>query len=141
MVVIEGLGDIRIFEFDKGIAKETNDTRIFLLNFKINEDEKSNPTDLTLTPEKQGEAEFFCITFLDALNRGNAGFNPTDDGITFFNEECPFQPAQIDFQLDEDEQRKLREFFEVKKLAIKDMRPEKIGIQIFQHKEESPTAL
>ena len=124
---------MQFFEVNKSGIVGIDDKRIFLLNFKINKDEKGNPTNLTLTPEKQGEAEFFCTTFLEALNRGNAGFNPVDGGIIFFNEECPFQPAEINFPLNENEQTKLQEFFEVKQLAIKDMRPEKIGIQIFQH--------
>jgi hypothetical protein len=107
----------------------------FLLNFEINEDKKDNLVNLTLIPEEQGEAEFFCTTFLKALKCGEAGFNPTANGIIFFNEKCPFQPAEITFQLDGIKQRKLQEFFEAKRLAVIDMRPKKIGIQIFQYKK------
>jgi len=111
-----------------------DDVRKFFLNFEIKEDEKGNPVSLILTAEKQGEAEFFCITFLKALGNRNAGFNPTDEGIIFFNEECPFQPAKIAFTLDDKKREKLQEFLKVKKLAVMDMRPERIGIKIFQHK-------
>ncbi len=119
---------------ENGIIGMNDAKRSFLLNFHIEENKKGNPTSLILTAEKQGEAEFFCITFFKALNRGKAGFNPTDKGILFFNEECPFQPAEIAFALDDEKRKKLQEFFKVKKLAVRDMRPEKIGIQIYQYK-------
>jgi len=125
---------INIIEMNDGKEIGMDDVRKFFLNFEIKEDEKGNPVSLILTAEKQGEAEFFCITFLKALRNCKAGFNPTDEGILFFNDECPFQPADVYFSLDEDKRKKLQEFFKVKKLAVEDMRPEKIGIHVFQHK-------
>jgi len=129
---------INIIEMDDGKKIGMNDVkRNFLLNFDIEEDKKGNPVSLILTAEEQGEAEWFCVTFFEALSRKRAGFNTIDGGkgIKFFNEECPFQPAEVIFTLDEKKRNKLQKFLEVKKLAIMDMRPEKIGIQIFQHKK------
>ncbi|MFZ2970002.1 MAG: hypothetical protein WA063_02545 [Minisyncoccia bacterium] len=126
--------EINILEHDENKMMGMDDVRDFHLNFEMEEDEKGNPTSLILTAEKQGEAEWFCVTFFKALSRGNAGFNPTDKGIIFFNKECPFQPAEIAFALDNEKQKKLQTFLKVKKLAVMDMRPKKIGIQIFQYK-------
>lgn len=127
--------EINIIEMNDGEKIGMNDARRnFLLDFKIEEDKKGNPISLILTAGEQGEAEWFCVTFFEALDRRNAGFNPTDEGIVFFNEECPFQPAEVAFPLDKKKRNKLQKFFKVKKLAVKDMRPKKIGIQIFQHK-------
>jgi len=121
----------------KGVRFKIPDIRgKFKLRLTVDEDSSRNIIGFTFRAERQGEAEFFCLTFPEALARGRGQIrifsaeNGTDT-LVITNDLCPFQPAIIRFPLDEKAGRKMRDYAKKGDLVeVSDLRPSAIGFMV-----------
>ncbi len=115
--------------------------REFKLNLKLDRNETGKIIGYTVTPGKQGEAEFFCNTFTQALSRKKGemqleGYmNEAQDlisgAIILTNGCCPFQPAIVKFPITRAELVELDSFTGISRgFQYENLRPASIGFQI-----------
>ncbi len=114
--------------------------REFKLKFKL--DRKAGKIiGYTVTPRKQGEAEYFCKTFTKALSRKEGDMSLKcitnkarvliSGEIVLTNGCCPFQPAVVKFPITRAELEELNSFpGETCGFEYQDLRPAQIGFQI-----------